>query len=269
MKNTAHPEETTPTKKVTAPEKKTETISASVFPKASGEVKEEPQNKISKDEKASLEKTEASAQGFEEDDNETMPEVKAPELPKKKSFFGNTDNVFATDPDKPLKSSNAKEDNDKPFREKSNKHLFVLGIGVFLATVAVTFAVGFFLLNNPLAPKKDFAPKEKAVVVSPTPAPVVIKRESWSFEVLNGSGVSGAGAKAGDTLEKLGYKVDKIGNADTSDYTQNTIYVAAGKKDDEIKALIADLKDKFGDVTNGGELKDSKSTVRLIIGAKQ
>lgn len=182
--------------------------------------------------------------------------------PEKKSFFFS--DVPAVDMNAPLKSDGSEENDDLPDIEKSNKKLFVLGASVFIATIIITCVAGFFFLNGMSGQKKAVEPKEeKTAVATPTPT-VAIKREEWTFEVLNGSGVAGAAAKASDKLTTLGYKVVKTGNAD--DATGNTLFVIAAKKD-EAKAIVEDLKKDFGDITIGEALTtDTKAVARLVIG---
>lgn len=99
-----------------------------------------------------------------------------------------------------------------------------------------------------------------------TPEPTrSLNRENWSFEVLNGSGVTGVAKKAVGVLTSLGYTVIKTGNADKSTYTQNQLYVR-DESSDQIDLLLADLKTDFNIASVSGQLKEGTASARLIIG---
>lgn len=101
---------------------------------------------------------------------------------------------------------------------------------------------------------------------TPTPAPTrSLNRLDWPFEVLNGSGVTGAAKGAKDTLTGLGYVVVKTGNANKSNYTKNELFVREGQSGD-IDLVLADLKADFNIASISGELKEGTASARLIIG---
>lgn len=186
---------------------------------------------------------------------EKVEEIKA--TTRRDSFFYNQEPEIA--------SENTIVEESEPKIERQNKKLFFLGFGVFIATVICTLIFGllFMQLNG--------SEKQKAPVESiqqeptPSPTPTTIDRESWTFEVLNGSGVAGAAAKASEKLEKLGYKVTNTGNAE-EEVTITEIYISKDKSEEESKLLIDDLKSDFGELTVTGELTDSTASVRIILG---
>lgn len=101
---------------------------------------------------------------------------------------------------------------------------------------------------------------------SPTPEPkAVLKREDWSFEVLNGSGARGLAKKISDQLRQSGYNVVKTGNAGKDNYPKTQILVS---KDflDRVDLVIADLKDIIKIASVAGELKEGTASGRIIIG---
>lgn len=99
----------------------------------------------------------------------------------------------------------------------------------------------------------------------PTPTPRALNREDWSFEVLNGSGVTGAAKKMADQLKESGYPVVKTGNADRDDYTQSEFFVRK-ELEDSVDLVILDIKDIIKIASISGELKDSTASARIIIG---
>lgn len=131
--------------------------------------------------------------------------------------------------------------------------LIILGAGVF-------FGWRYFTQGT----------KQQPVDVNPaptfTPAPTrSLNRADWSFEVQNGSGVSGAAKKASDKLISLGYVVIKAGNADKDTYTASELFVRVGKES-EADLLLADLKTNFNIASISGTLTEGTASARLIIG---
>lgn len=145
-------------------------------------------------------------------------------------------------------------------RKKSNRTLYIVILGVIVLTV-----VGAFIFNKKLI-------KGETVESSPSPSPTptqtpkpALNRADWSFEVLNGTGVTGAAKKIADKLKELGYQVIKTGNADKSDYEKTEILVKDDLKE-KIDLVIADLKDVIKIASVAGELKDSTASARIILG---
>lgn len=153
-----------------------------------------------------------------------------------------------------------------PGIEKTNRKLFLFGA---IGAVAIISASIFFLLlslNN--ASNKEKMTQEETTTF-PTEIPVTpspkLNRTAWELEVLNGSGVSGAAAKAADQLTQLGYTVGKVGNADNSNYKATSLYVS---KDNMSSSglFLEDIKKKFTSATIAGELKNSTFSARIILG---
>lgn len=161
--------------------------------------------------------------------------------------------------------ANAVEDT----QEKSNKKLYIWG-GAALSLIVI-LTIGFFMFSSKEI-KEEESPTAQVEATStpqPTEAPKkVLKREEWSLEVLNGSGVSGLAKKVADKLAALGYPVVKTGNADKDDYKDSLIFTTTDLKD-KVELIIADIKDVIKIASFGGELKDSTASARIIIGKDQ
>lgn len=103
----------------------------------------------------------------------------------------------------------------------------------------------------------------------PTPEPTVTPepfiKGDWSFEILNGSGVSGQAKKLADKIKELGYTVIKTGNADKQTYEKTELLVKSGLEE-KIDAVIADIKDVVKVASVSGEVKDSTASAQIIIG---
>jgi len=91
------------------------------------------------------------------------------------------------------------------------------------------------LVRNALA--NFFAPP----TVATTTGAVAMKDNQWvRIEVLNGTGEPGVAAQTRDMLEKEGYQVVSIGDADRGDYVR-TIIINYGVPDDVVKQVGNDL----------------------------
>lgn len=146
-------------------------------------------------------------------------------------------------------------------RKKSKKTLYLVILGIIILTVVGVFTVKTFMKAGTVEPSAS--PSSTPVTVE-TPKPMLNKSEI-SFEVLNGTGVSGLAKKIADQLKDLGYQIVKTGNADKSTYEKTQISVKSDLKD-KVDLIIADLKDVIKIASIGGELKDSTASARIILG---
>lgn len=168
----------------------------------------------------------------------------------KRSFIINSDD----DPKYELKDS-----------QKSGK-----GVLLIIGLLAILLIGGFFLNQKfkILPGSGETTQVESFSTPIPTPSSAfepALNRSEWSFEVLNGSGVTGQAKKIADQIKALGYPVVKTGNADESNYAQSVILV---KKDllDKVDLVVADLKDTIKLASVAGELKEGTTSARIIIG---
>lgn len=158
-------------------------------------------------------------------------------------------------------------ESDETKKERSiNTKLFFLGAFVFVLTVLLSSMVGLAILNKDLFVSKI---AQKGVQITPTlvpatPTPPDIKKEEWTFEVLNGSSTAGLAAKGAEKIKALGYRVGKVGNADDSvDVTQ--VFISKDVTEVQKKLILEDLKKDFGTLTETDTIPDSKKTVRIIL----
>ena len=161
-------------------------------------------------------------------------------------------------------NSNSEQNMAYPPRKKGKKKLIfvvliltaVLGLGFFLRHQIKSLTMG--------QPKTGSTPTPTQIP-TPTPTPNPLIRSDWSFEVLNGSGVSGLAKKVADKINGLGYQVIKVGNADKDNYPKTQILLKSDLKE-KLDLVIADLKDAVKIASVGGELKDSTASARVILG---
>lgn len=86
-----------------------------------------------------------------------------------------------------------------------------------------------------------------------------------TVEVLNGSTKKGIAKVASDKLEAKGFQVTKLGNADSSSYKENEIYIDSSLINSKDK-LIADLSSYLGqDLVYKEGTQDTESLVVIIL----
>lgn len=224
------------------------------------EVEAEPET-VAEDEKTGAEKAvwvaeaepETVAETTTEDETEPEPvKETAPEVPKPHSQPADTSSIFGPTPEE---------------ASKGNKKLFWVLIVVFAFLGAAAGGAGIYLQNRPSVEPAPSPTPEATTLPSPSPE-TSLNREDISIQVLNGSGVTGAAGKAKDYLEGLGYTVDNVGNANSSDYTQTEISTtpSAQKYAD---MLTEDLKSKYSVSDQVGSLdSDSNYDVVIILGSE-
>ncbi len=102
---------------------------------------------------------------------------------------------------------------------------------------------------------------------TPIPTPDEADLEAYEIEVQNGSGIAGEGATVKALLEKAGFKVGAVGNADTSDYEETIITVSDKVEESYIDELTKILEERgeVGDIEKFAEGEDGD--VRVIIGS--
>jgi len=57
-----------------------------------------------------------------------------------------------------------------------------------------------------------------------------IQNDQYYITILNGNGVSGVAGEVGEELEKYGFNIEKIANADNFNYQDTIIYYQDGNK---------------------------------------
>ncbi len=152
-------------------------------------------------------------------------------------------------------------------QKKSKKKILILILGLILILSAVFIIPKFrHALLRRIQPSTTPSPTATASpTTAPTSTPNLLVRSEWSFEVLNGSGVTGQAKKVADKLIALGYQVVKVGNADKDNYPLTEVLVKK-ELENKIDLVIADLRDVVKIASVAGELKDSTASARIIIG---
>ena len=150
---------------------------------------------------------------------------------------------------------------DESTLERRNNVLFGFGIFVTIAVICCTVVVFFIYLRSPQITPSDSQKKPAIIEATVTPVPVAL-----TLEVINGSGVSGAAAKAASELTAKGYAVVAVGNGQRA--AVSAIYVSPLLSDTVVNALIADTNTLFGIGSSSGALSNSTATARLVLGAK-
>ncbi len=146
---------------------------------------------------------------------------------------------------------------------KKNKVLYSVGIISAILVIALSMAIYGLYISSQQESKTPVV-KSSAPVVTQTPAPV-FSPTTISVEVLNGSGVSGAAAKAAATLTKQGYRVVSTGNA--KKIPVSTVLLSSAVNENDAQAFLKDIREIFGLSSSSGVLTGSTASARLTLGA--
>jgi len=145
-----------------------------------------------------------------------------------------------------------------------------IGFVVGLVTGILIFWLFSALGSEEVPPVVTATPSSLPTATStPRPSPSAsptVNPADWTIEVLNGSGVGGAAAKAAQVLRERGYTVSRVGNAEESDLEKTQLLVSSDRSE-AAAALVADLQEAGFPVTEFDATLDSESvTARLTIG---
>lgn len=184
-----------------------------------------------------------------------------------------TDDSAKQNPEGDEKASvNPPQNSSGNSEEMSNKkRMWINLIIIFIGTVVI---VSFFLFlrqkkideMNQQEQASKIVPT-KAVMPSPTPEEVDVS--AYTIEVLNGSGISGAAAKAKTLLTDESFTVESTGNADASDYEKTVIKVKGSVPETYIEALKQLLSQSY-ELDSVEDLAETSDTdVVIIIGSQK
>ncbi|MBI2594142.1 LytR C-terminal domain-containing protein [Candidatus Curtissbacteria bacterium] len=142
--------------------------------------------------------------------------------------------------------------------------------------VLIVVPIGFLMFGGFLFFSKnfntDFLKKEpektiKLPETSPTPTIEEVNKEAYEIEVQNGSGIAGEGARVKELLEKAGFSVSTVGNAQNSNYTETIITVSEEVEEGFIDELTETLEGRgaVGKIEKFAEGEDGE--VLVIVGS--
>ena len=114
-----------------------------------------------------------------------------------------------------------------PPDQPSNRKFVWIGLSVLLICLAA-FGVWMYLSNKPKPDEKktEAATPTKSTTEKPEPtatSSAKISLDKYSIKVLNGSGIPGEASRLQDLLEKGGFEVGEVSNAQSYDYTDTII----------------------------------------------
>lgn len=155
--------------------------------------------------------------------------------------------------------------------EKNSKKLLLILLCVFLLVLA---AGGFYVYKNVLNKKnpgkvvvQNITPTVTQPTSTPTPTLAPPDLTKYTIEVLNGTTTTGEAARVKTILEKDGFMVSNIGNADSSDFVKTVI----SAKKSVSSAYIEKLKSDLGQSYSVGNIQvlpnTEKSDVVVTIGS--
>ena len=157
---------------------------------------------------------------------------------------------------------------------KNAKWLWILIILIVIGAVAFAIFRGigpFSKLKLGGATEETFESPTPFEFSSPSPesSPAgQVNRSEASVRVLNGSGIAGAAAALKDSLEGKGWTVDKIGNAESSDFTNTVIRFKASFANFQ-DTLFEDLSSDYSVEVSDENLEATDSAdIEVILGSK-
>ncbi len=150
----------------------------------------------------------------------------------------------------------------------------------WLLILVILFLVGmigglgylFVFQNKPVnttAPSSSSTSLKTVKVLNPSPTSKAVAKNTYTIEVLNGSGVSGAAGTGQTYLKGLGYNVSGVGNADNSNYADTVIKAKTNVSSAFIAQLRSDLAGKYTMANSLTSLANSSTTdVEVIVGSR-
>ncbi len=141
--------------------------------------------------------------------------------------------------------------------------ILILAGGALLFRHQITSRFTSLSQLSPAQPTPTVAP-----TTAPTPTVAAVDRSQYKVRVLNGTTTTGAAANLAADLEKLGWKVTKTGNADSSDVQQSYVRSKTSAKD-AAAVLAGDVKDSYQASLSGSIIPDSDTAdLEIVIGQK-
>ncbi|MCR4326309.1 MAG: LytR C-terminal domain-containing protein [Candidatus Roizmanbacteria bacterium] len=143
---------------------------------------------------------------------------------------------------------------------------------LIIVGVVVIISLGGFFWYRSAQSEPTTTPTEESTDTTKeptsTPTPKEAKKNAYSIEILNGSGIEGEAGRAQELLEGADYDVQSTDNADNYDYGETVI--RAGRTVDEkwLEGLREELGTKYSvqSETETLNASDSDADVVVIIG---
>ncbi len=162
----------------------------------------------------------------------------------------------------------ARETDLSEMEKKSSKHVLLLVIVAIISFglgLGVSYAVGkvFMGQSQSIATASPTPTASSSATPSPTPS---INRADITVEILNGSGIKGAAASAEKVFEDLGYTVERVGNADKSDYEESVVLVKSDADESLSELILSDIKDSYTASISATLQSSATVDVRFIVG---
>ncbi len=186
-----------------------------------------------------------------------------------------TDKEESTDEAEEVETKEKREDIPVNIGDEDSGGRF--GFKKLLLTILIVVPIGFLAFGGFLYFSDNFdtsklkkEPEKKLEIPesSPTPTEEPLDKEAYIIEVQNGSGIAGEGASVGEMLEKDGFKVGDIGNADNSNYKDTVITINDEVPDSYIDALtkVLEKRGPVGKVKKFATGEDGE--VLVIVGSE-
>lgn len=143
---------------------------------------------------------------------------------------------------------------------------------IIIAILLLLAGGGFYYYQSTQKPAETAAEEESSdESVTPTeePTPAEVDLDTFTIEILNGSGIVGEAGRAQELLETNEFKIDSTGNAENYDF-EDTVIQAGSDVDEGWLDELRDTLSKNYTVKAGVtklDAADSESDVVVIVGS--
>lgn len=154
--------------------------------------------------------------------------------------------------------------NKEDFPRKNNLNIYsIISILFIIGTIFFVILSIFKFIGTPKLLDNKISPSPTIYFSTPTAISINIKE--YSINILNGSGKDGEASLLKTKLEKIGYSISDIGNADKNNYTRTKLSAKSNVNKEFLNKLQNDIDLKTSSET--AILNDkNESDVVIIIG---
>ena len=153
-----------------------------------------------------------------------------------------------------------------------NRNIFWKGFIVLLVGLALISGVLIYFEGTKKEQRKqEISASPSPVIKDVSPTPTVLEEvdiTKYKIQVLNGSGIQGEAAGAKELLEKDGFTVTNIGNADKSTYEETVIQAKKGTPIAFLDKLKSILEKTYTLKDDEDSLESNDFEAIVIIGKK-
>jgi len=141
---------------------------------------------------------------------------------------------------------------------------------VIIGIILLLSLGGFFWYRSAQSKSTDTTKESIDTTKKPTntPTPKETRKNAYSIEILNGSGIEGEAGRTQELLKGAGYNIVSTDNADNYDYGETVIRAGSSINEKWLDALRKKLGNKYSvqSKTENLNASDSDADVVVIVG---